>query len=63
MPDQNDTDPQIRIARGDDGPEVEGHIRRPHADHEARPSDPVEGARVHRNDEDEGPDVEGHVFL
>lgn len=55
MPDFYDNLPGD-VARGEDGPDVEGHID---TVPEARPADPVESA-PNQNDEDGGPDVEGH---
>lgn len=56
MPDLYDNHQLGHAARGEDGPDVEGHID---TAQEARPADPVESVR-NQNDEDEGPDVEGH---
>lgn len=49
---------QEGFARGEDAPDVEGHMG---VGPEIAFSPPVEGAR-NRNDEDEGPDVEGHFY-
>jgi hypothetical protein len=52
-------DSPVRL-RGEDTPDVEGHIRKAHTMNDVRVADPAESrpAAV----EDDGPDVEGHIF-
>ena len=70
MSNQNDperlVDGPVRL-RGEDGPDVEGHIRRVHTAHEGGLDAPAEdGAGIKAEGieglEDDGPDVEGHIF-
>lgn len=60
MPDDRNTVNEGHLFfRGEDGAEVEGHIRKPHMlDEDSRPSSPAEAPDALI--EDDGPDVEGH---
>ncbi len=59
MPDQNDAGGFLEMPRlrGEEGPEVEGHIRPAHAAHELG----AEEVRIAATED--GPDVEGHIRL
>jgi len=56
--------PEIVRLRGEETPDVEGHIRKAHTAHETFGPDAAPGIRVQATEglEDDGPDVEGHVF-
>lgn len=50
--------------RGEETPDVEGHIRKVHTAHETLSPDSAPGSRIQAAEglEDDGPDVEGHIF-
>lgn len=53
-----------RVMRGEETPDVEGHIRKAHTARETFGPDSAPGTRIQATEglEDDGPDVEGHIL-